>query len=597
MKKFPSTFQTLSLLLVFASTLVLSSCQQNPSSTAIQTNLLTQSDPLEFYTVFPNQRKRFDTAYEKAPNFYQPEKPVKGAVVTANLKYQEALAGFFKRLEPQNYKQVVVITQTDLQSNQSFAYTTYQSFKTPYGFLRTDQKLVENLQQEKLATSNDKIFNLEIASQLYTPYIHRSFPNATYLPLLVNSQMPPEKMEQLSNWLYQNLDANSLVIFKTSFKTSPDPLIADFQLKFTSNILETFDTTKLAELPTTHQTSLQVFWKYLQKAKAQQGQIHWKNNESANLFELFYEASTTTPRSFHLVTFGDIMLGRQVRSRMNAHGLAYPFSKMDQLYLKTNDILLANLEGPIAKKAIQTSKTIAFRFMPDVAPVLKNHFFDLLSLANNHALDMGAAGYESSWELINEQGMTPFGYPKVVNDNSTGVVMLQDQKIAFLGLDDVDFKIDQNAAVAKIKELTERGYKVIPYIHWGIEYVHTPNQRQKDLSYAFLDAGAIAIIAHHPHVVETFEIYKNKPIFYSLGNAIFDQEFSKDTQEGLSLALIISNDQIEINFLPIKIDQSRMVLMNAEERTNFLKKFVTWGDTYSEAQKIDILNGKLIITK
>ena len=309
-----------------------------------------------------------------------------------------------------------------------------------------------------------------------------------------------------------------------------------------------------------------------------------------------YEQKFLAPRSTSgtfLTAFGDIMLDRLVRTYMDRNGLDYPFAKMDIGYLLANNILVANLEGPIAKKRIKTSKSIAFRFDPDIVPLLQKYYFDALSAANSHARDMGQPGLDDSFDLLNATSIKLFGDPGKVVDRS--VAKFDANKIAFLGLEEVVYKIDTAAAIAKIKELTAQGYKVIPFLHRGIEYQHKPNKRQQQLAHEFIDAGAFAVIGAHPHVVQTYETYKNHPIFYSLGNAIFDQDFSPDTQEGLSIGMIINPDQIEIYFFPIKIIHSQMQLMNENERSEFLKRFVTYGEYATEVERQQIAQGHLSI--
>ena len=141
--------------------------------------------------------------------------------------------------------------------------------------------------------------------------------------------------------------------------------------------------------------------------------------DSTHQFQIKYLVEgAPLPTDIATITFfGDMMLGRQVRDRMNAAkvtlpgakspttgDLNYPFLLMDQGYLRMNDLLVANLEGPIANQAVKTSKSIAFRFLPDIAPLLKAHFFDALSAANNHAFDMGQQGYLDDYQ--NENGQT-----------------------------------------------------------------------------------------------------------------------------------------------------------------------------------------------
>jgi poly-gamma-glutamate synthesis protein (capsule biosynthesis protein) len=84
-------------------------------------------------------------------------------------------------------------------------------------------------------------------------------------------------------------------------------------------------------------------------------------------------------------------------------------------------------------------------------------------------------------------------------------------------------------------------------MHAGTEYTRTPNQKQIDFAHSAIDFGADLVIGHHPHWIQTIEKYKNKYIFYSLGNFIFDQMWSEETKEGLVLKIQISKHQIPNN--------------------------------------------------
>ncbi|MCC6643188.1 CapA family protein [Candidatus Peregrinibacteria bacterium] len=170
------------------------------------------------------------------------------------------------------------------------------------------------------------------------------------------------------------------------------------------------------------------------------------------------------------------------------------------------------------------------------------------------------------------------------------------QKIALLGLNHTDFKLDLKKATDQITALHDQGYQVIPFIHWGAEYQHQPTTEQIKFAHAFVDAGAFAVVGMHPHVVESVEIYNHAPIFYSLGNTIFDQNFSQDTQEGLTLAMEISPEKLSIILLPIRIERSQPRLMTPAERTDFLvNKLATWWRYDDQEIKAQIEKGKIVI--
>ncbi len=429
----------------------------------------------------------------------------------------------------------------------------------------------------------------------------KNFPDAQFKNLTMQPNPGPAEIKTFGDEL-KNLPDEILILAPVRLKLSPDPALKNFELKFAHNVLENFDLHALPNLPFQETKNIKILLQFLQNRKAgfarayvapappaqAQAQPHVAqaaNADSATaqsqsaqnpfLLEFFSDGPSPTAqnRSIFLVAFGDIMLDRLVASRMKTYGEDYPFANMDPVFLQANDLLIANLEGPITKKRLKSGKEIAFRFAPEVAPLLKKYFFDIFSNANNHAIDMGWNGFNETREFMQQAGMIIFGNPRDINDDSVAGVQVRGNRIAFLGLDDVDFKVDEKKALQEIRDLTAQGYMVIPFLHWGIEYMHHPSARQTDLAHKFIDAGAVAVLGCHPHVVQSSEEYKGRPVFYSLGNAIFDQDFSPATQEGLAVAMILHADTIETTLAPIKIDRSQMRLMTEDERRRFFNNY------------------------
>jgi poly-gamma-glutamate synthesis protein (capsule biosynthesis protein) len=142
--------------------------------------------------------------------------------------------------------------------------------------------------------------------------------------------------------------------------------------------------------------------------------------------------------------------------------------------------------------------------------------------------------------------------------------------IAFLAYNDTDVVPDSYSAeserpgtvfmdidpmkadVAMAKNLADL---VIVSMHSGTEYQSTPNRRQEEFARAAVDAGADLIIGHHPHVVQTVERYHGKYIVYSLGNFIFDQMWSRETREGMTLRVTMDGSGVtDLQFIPVVID-------------------------------------------
>lgn len=379
-----------------------------------------------------------------------------------------------------------------------------------------------------------------------------------------------------------------------NFSEADADLLA-FQQEHYRDVFDNISKAALATLPFTNSEALKAIYQLAKEGKSLRALPTLADDTHQYRIKFLAEGLPTPTHTATLTFFGDLMLGRYVRTLMDRHGHDYPFENMDNGYLRVNALLVANLEGPVAEKQINTTKSIAFRFHPDVVPLLARYHFDAVSLANNHALDMGAQGLEDSFRLLPEGGVAAFGHPKSVGDGRAVLLReINGQKIALIGLNDTDFKVKKEEVTAKISELAAAGYHVIPYIHWGTEYVHQPGGVQTEMAHAFVDAGAMAVIGMHPHVVQSIEIYNNAPIFYSLGNAIFDQYFSLDTQEGLSLSLRLTPEAATWYLLPIKIERSQFRLMTPGEKQPFLEKLAGWGGDDQEIKE-QIVKGKIVI--
>jgi poly-gamma-glutamate synthesis protein (capsule biosynthesis protein) len=166
------------------------------------------------------------------------------------------------------------------------------------------------------------------------------------------------------------------------------------------------------------------------------------------------------------------------------------------------------------------------------------------------------------------------------------------RKIGLLGASMVYGALDENRLLDEVKKLADSTDLVVAQMHWGIEYQHEPAKNQIALAHKLIEAGAGIVIGHHPHVVGGIEIYKNKPIFYSLGNFVFDQYFSLDTQEELGVKITAAGENFQIDLLPIKSEAGFLRLMNDQEKNKFLAKLAGWSSGDEEFKK-EIRAGKI----
>lgn len=258
-------------------------------------------------------------------------------------------------------------------------------------------------------------------------------------------------------------------------------------------------------------------------------------------------------KTVRILLVGDIMLDRNVYLlAKEKNDFEYPFRLIDPLFSQY-DIRVGNLEGPITNNAsvAVNSQRLQFTFSPLFLPELKKRF-EVLSLANNHMQDMGESGFTETKENLSREGITFFGDYYNREGMLSTEIDEEHIKIAFVGLHD----FSSGNIISEIKKLRLRNDVVIVMPHWGVEYDLLPSERQKNLAHQFIDAGTDVVLGSHPHVVQSSEEYKGKQIYYSLGNFIFDQYFSKETQSGIMVVLTVTKDSglisIKHKALPFK---------------------------------------------
>ncbi|MBI2416270.1 MAG: CapA family protein [Candidatus Kerfeldbacteria bacterium] len=307
---------------------------------------------------------------------------------------------------------------------------------------------------------------------------------------------------------------------------------------------------------------------------------HWiKADQRARARVIAHYQPTT------ILAVGDMMLGRYVETLMKAYGTNYPFAQIDE-FLQGHDITFANLEGPIPEHHQPTpNNVLRFSFPPGTATVIQQHHFSAVSLANNHGLDHAQIGYEATRTSLQQAGVITLGHPTAITEPTT---IGNTTWVAFCPFC-AGFSGDE--AVTKIAQVVanQPDQFIVVTVHWGTEYQLQSNTIQQNLAHRLIDAGADVVLGHHPHVVQEVEVYNNRAIFYSLGNFIFDQYFSTDTQQGLAVTVTLNQQQVVYTLHPLISERSQPRLMTAAEADTWLT------DLASRSPAADISNGKIIL--
>jgi poly-gamma-glutamate capsule biosynthesis protein CapA/YwtB (metallophosphatase superfamily) len=276
-------------------------------------------------------------------------------------------------------------------------------------------------------------------------------------------------------------------------------------------------------------------------------------------------ASTTT-----ILFTGDIMLSRGVMSEVKKHGddPTFPFVFIAST-TRVADILVGNLESPISTRGTDQGNPYPFRADPMIIPGLQFAGFDVLTLANNHILDWGREALSDTVSRLNDASIRVSGAGRNESEaNTPAIVQSKGMTFAIFSYTNLNSKsffatgnsagtsrFDEREIVTAVQNAKKEGKVVIVSMHWGDEYRSRANVAQQKLGKTFIDAGADIVVGHHPHVAEEVERYGNGWIAYSLGNFIFDQNFSEETNKGLLLEATVTRGRVTgVRLVPIRIN-------------------------------------------
>jgi poly-gamma-glutamate synthesis protein (capsule biosynthesis protein) len=219
--------------------------------------------------------------------------------------------------------------------------------------------------------------------------------------------------------------------------------------------------------------------------------------------------------------------------------------------LSSADVAIANFENPAPDQFRYHTSGTNFSADPALIAGLAHAGIDWVGLANNHIRDAGANGILQTIVNLRKQGIAASGAGKnIAAARNPAILEAGGTKVAFLAYDTVargytagperagSARMSAGVVKADVTKARKAGAQVvIVFPHWGTEYDPTPFRGQQTLARAALDAGADMVIGNHAHWAGAMEVYKGKPIWYALGNFVFDQTWSEPTMEGITLEL------------------------------------------------------------
>jgi poly-gamma-glutamate synthesis protein (capsule biosynthesis protein) len=302
-----------------------------------------------------------------------------------------------------------------------------------------------------------------------------------------------------------------------------------------------------------------------------------------------------------LVAMGDIMLARDVGSAISYESADYPFDEVREL-ISQADVAFGNLESAGFPGSFGRDKGMRFRADFEAISRLKRAGFDVLSLANNHVADFGTSGMEATLDLLDEMGLSHVGAGR--NEEAAYAPLIQQVgglRVAWLACNAIGTRpaedggqptfawLDVARLLRNVEAARSQADVVVVSLHWGVEYSQCPIQEQKEIAVELMAAGADLILGHHPHVIQALQPHNDGLVAYSLGNFVFDQNFSLETNQGIALrCLLDERGLVNAQAVPYLISGGRPRFLGGPEGEAILERVRELGDDRDPGEEGEI---------
>lgn len=273
---------------------------------------------------------------------------------------------------------------------------------------------------------------------------------------------------------------------------------------------------------------------------------------------------------------GDLLLDRGVRPIAEQHGVKYLFEGVTD-EMKQADAVVVNMECPLTQVSTPLTKKYIFRADTCWAKDLQQAGVTHAALANNHTNDQGYQGVEQTAKSLRQAGITTIGAgptakdrikPALIEKNGIRVALFN---AVLFSLENwttpaqrwAPCQVEAKTLAQEIRTYRQQHPKdrIVAILHWGVEFQKSPSMQQIMAARLLINAGVDAIIGHHPHVIQPLGHIGGKPIYYSLGNFIFDQH-QPEARKAQMARLIFKADTLISSTIDLDIVRCRPMLAN-----------------------------------
>lgn len=451
-------------------------------------------------------------------------------------------------------KTIILISPDHFNHASKPIVTTDRTWTTSKGDIDPAEEIISAVS----LNLDDRAFDGEHGVTSLLLDIKTFFPESTLVPILVNRRATYAETVALTEALYTAC-RECLLISSVDFSHTSTALVADLHDRLTLRGLMQMDTPFVY----THAE--------VDSPESLVALMTWAEMHDAPRFSLFEHTNSgflTGAETGEMTThmFGGYSKGKKHRVQpahtfmiggdtMFARGVARTdadlFRDLGERFFWGVDTAFLNLEGLFATSTDYALHWDALPprllFQSKYVESLRRARVTHVSLANNHA-DDGLSELTHTRKLLTKNHLTPVGDPN--NDDRFRVVIdtNTDRCVAYAGI----------TLLASMPEMSDvftdipTKCAIVAYMHWGSEYSTEHTAMQEQVAHDLIDAGADLVVGSHPHVVQDVEVYKGVPIVYSLGNFLFDQGESNETQVGAVVGGEFTNGGLELFLMPIR---------------------------------------------
>lgn len=527
-------------------------------------------------------------------------------IVNHHLLAPHFIANTFAKVNPKNIENIILLSPNHFYSGKSDIVYSDLKWKTPFGFLHPLEIKNEEFTRNLPISLNNNFIGKEHGLSGLIGFLYLNFPNAKVLPIMQKDNIDKKYSIKLGNNISNFFNKqNTLLVVSIDMSHDLFPYISNFHDITTKEVLKFLDIKNINRLDIDSKAGLYTAftvaknWGYINF-----NETH--SSSSAKLLNKKFQEDTTSYITGYFTKFdnkcsvesdidcmnamqkdskvtalflGDMMFDRYIRQSLDKHGFEYLLGDRMRRFMNGSDLTVVNFESAMTNFPHHKAHDNMLRFTSDPkwAKKMYEYGINIVSLANNHSLNFGKEGLIQTRKFLKAENIDSFGSP-LNNENISIIKNIRGVNIGFVGYN--EFYGNLSLVIDEINNLKEKTDFVVVFPHWGEEYIQKIQKRLQKKARIFIDAGADLVIGHHPHVVEPMEVYKDKYIFYSLGNFLFDQVVSKSVRERLGVGIIFScssycrEKKIDYMGIPLISNKKYQVkIMNESEYKKFSNKF------------------------